>query len=71
MLLRFIDGTVQNSRQWLDNANQTHPLLASGKLVLQNSIRLTLKVGKVEESGTYMNSCQVLVGANGWNCWPC
>ena len=35
MLLRFIDGTAQNSWQRLDYVNQTHLVLASGKLVLQ------------------------------------
>ena len=34
MLLRFINGTAQSSGQRLDNVNQTHLVLASGKLVL-------------------------------------
>ena len=33
MLLRFIDGAAQNSGQRLDDASQTHLVLASGKLV--------------------------------------
>ena len=35
MLLRFINGTAKNSRQRLDNVNQTHLVLAIGKLVQQ------------------------------------
>ena len=35
--MRFIDGPVQNSGQRLDNANQTHLVLASDKLVLQKT----------------------------------
>ena len=38
MLLWFIDGTAQNSKQRLDSVNQTHLVLVSGyKLVLQKS----------------------------------
>ena len=37
MLLRFSDSPASNSGQRLDNVNQTHLVLASGKLVLQNS----------------------------------
>ena len=37
-LLRFIDDMAKNSGQRLDNVNQTHLVLASGKLVLQKSI---------------------------------
>ena len=32
---RFIDGTALSSGQRLDNVNQTHLVLANGKLVLQ------------------------------------
>ena len=35
MLLRFIDGTAKNNELRLYNVNQTHLILASGKLVLQ------------------------------------
>ena len=35
MLLSFIDGTAQNSRQRLDNVIQTHQVLVSGKPLLQ------------------------------------
>ena len=35
MLLRFIDGTAENSGQRLDNDNRTHLGLVGGKLVLQ------------------------------------
>ena len=37
MFPRFIDSTVQNSGQRLGNIIQTHLVLASGKLVLQNN----------------------------------
>ena len=35
MLLRFIDGTAENSGQRLDYVNQTYLVLANGKLVQQ------------------------------------
>ena len=35
MFQRFIDGPAKNSGPRLDNVNQTHLVLASGKLVLQ------------------------------------
>ena len=35
MLLSLTDGTVLKSGQRLDNVDQTHLVLASGKLVLQ------------------------------------
>ena len=35
MLLRFIVGTSESNRLRPDNANQTHLVLASGKLILQ------------------------------------
>ena len=35
MLLRFIDGTAENSGQRLEHVNLTHLGLAGGKLVLQ------------------------------------
>ena len=36
MLLRLIDGTACDSGQRLENVNQTHLVLVSGKLVLQS-----------------------------------
>ena len=39
MLLRFIDSTALNSGQRLDNFNQTHLVLASGKLAMQKSCK--------------------------------
>ena len=36
ILLRFIGGMACSGQKRLDNVNQTHPELASGKLVLQN-----------------------------------
>ena len=41
--LEVIDGTALNSGQGLDHVNQTHLVLASGKLVLQK--RLVIRVG--------------------------
>ena len=38
MLLRFIDGTAQNSGQRLHHVIGAHLVLASGKLVLQKRI---------------------------------
>ena len=35
MLLRFFDGTAQNSGLRLDNVNPTHLVLAGSKLALQ------------------------------------
>ena len=35
MLLRFIDDTAYNSEQRIDNVNQIHLEMSSGKLVLQ------------------------------------
>ena len=37
MLLRFIDSAALNSGERLENVNQTHLVLARGKLVLQKS----------------------------------
>ena len=37
-LLRFIDGTALKIGRGLDSADQTHLVLASGKLVLQKNI---------------------------------
>ena len=34
-LLRFIDGTAENTGQRFDNVNRTHLVLASGKLEVQ------------------------------------
>ena len=41
MLLRFIESTALSSGQRLDNVNQIHLVLASGKLVLQKSIAMS------------------------------
>ena len=43
MLLIFIDNTALNIRQRLDCVNQTHLVLASGKLVLPKMIYLTTR----------------------------
>ena len=44
MLLRFLDGTAKNREQRLDNVTQAHPLLASGKLVIQKHITKALAI---------------------------
>ena len=46
MLLRFIDGTGYNIGQRNDNVNQTHLVLAGGKLELQ--LRLILLIPVVQ-----------------------
>ena len=38
LLQRFIDGPAKNSGQRLDNVNQTHLVLASGKPVLKKNL---------------------------------
>ena len=46
MLLRFIDGTGYNIGQRNDNVNQTHLVLAGGKIELQ--LRLILLIPVVQ-----------------------
>ena len=41
-LLSFIDSTSWNSGQRLDNFDQTHLVLTSGKLVLQKNLTLII-----------------------------
>ena len=44
MLQRFIEGPALNSGQRLDNVNQTHLVLASGKLVLYKKVLQAAKM---------------------------
>ena len=44
ILLRFFDGTAQNSGRKLENVNQTHPVLAGSKLVLQKNVPRTMEL---------------------------
>ena len=45
MLPRLIDGAAQNSGQFLNNVDQTHLVLAGGKLVLQKTTLTRPTVG--------------------------
>ena len=58
MLQRFIDGPAQNTGQRLDNINQTHLVLARGKLVLQKSVYYTSKTQKKQQLSFNNNALQ-------------